>query len=184
MIEKQTAVLTLETYYLPTTQNNIGVKNLPNTNFTWNNINLRNVLGDMWDKYNNFNLSLAEITSTISPTVDGPTGENLIQNIYISGLPFMNATYDVKQKLNVNTSLLTTFTFGIPDLSNSKTYNGMNSLTFRKEQEQCSLNIFYKTVGIGSSPDSLIEYPNMTFIFYITGVNIDPDINMKSRMIK
>ena len=57
-MDKQITSLVLETNYLPTTQNEIGVKSSNNINFTWSNINLRTVFGDMWDKYDYFNLIL------------------------------------------------------------------------------------------------------------------------------
>lgn len=182
MEKLQNASLVLETYYLPTTENNIGVKNSANTNFTWNNLNLRTMLGDMWDKYDYFNLVLVEISTTITPATSSPTGAELLQNLYISGLPFTNSTYDTQLKLNTNKVIFTTFTFGGANVAINKLYNGVNILTFRKEQEQCNLNIFYNQLG--TSTATAKNYPNITIIFDIIGVRLDDEINIKSRMIK
>lgn len=182
MIEKQIASLKLENYYLPTnTYTNIGGMNASKTTMTWSNINLRTVLGDMWDKYNYFNINLVEISTTISPT-GAPTGALCCQNIYLSGLPFINATYDAQTKLNLNKTIITTFNFGLVNVATNKLYNGINYYTFRKEQEQCDITIFYNTIGTNTLP--VANFPNTTFIFNITGVEIDDNINMKSRMIK
>lgn len=184
MIEKQIASLTLETYYLPTSQNNIGVRNSQNTNFTWSNLDLRTILGDMWDKYLYFNVSIIEMTTSPSPPVDAPIDETCCQNIWIQGLPFVGSTYDAKLKINTQKKLLTTFLFGIANNYAGSVYNSTTRFTIRKDQEQCNLNIFYTTIGTASPPASSVNFPHITIILNIEGVDIDPDINMKSRMLK
>lgn len=182
MIEKQNASLVLENYYLPTTANNVGVRNSANTSFTWYNLNLRTILGDMWNKYDYFKLVLVEISTAPTAGSGGPTGSSLTQNLYIGGLPFINSTYNSELKMNMSNTVLTTFTFGGANASANKLYNGVNMLTFRKEQEQCDITIYYNTIGSKSAPTG--NFPNITFIFNIVGVEIDKDENMKSRMIK
>jgi hypothetical protein len=184
MIEKQITSLTLETYYLPTMQNNIGVRTAQNNNFTWSNLDLRTVLGDMWDKYQYFNVSIVEITTAPSPTSNAPTDATCCQNIWIQGLPIVGATYDAQLKLNTQRKLLSTFLFGTANNFARSVYNGATCFTIRKEQEQCNLNIFYTTIGTASPPATSVNFPHITIILNIEGVDIDPDINMKSRMIK
>lgn len=182
-MNKQKATLSLETYYLPTTQNNIGVRNTINTSFTWSNINLRTLLGDMWDKYDYFDLTINEITTAPTTSVNTPTLQIRPVNLFISGLPFINSTYDAQLKHNTNKTLFTTFIFAAANAIATKNYLGANDIFFRKEQEQCDITITYSTVGNISIPDNL-NFPHMTFIFSINGVQIDKDKQLDSRMNK
>ena len=183
MNKNQSAVLTLENYYLTANVvNNLGTINGSKSNMSWSNINLRTLLGDMWDKYEYFNLSLTEISTAPSPSSNAPSGSTITQNIYITGLPFINATYDTQLKLNTNKCLLTTFNFGTANNPATKLYNGTNNIIFRKEQEQCDITIYYNSIGTSTIPLT-VSFPNTTFIFNIQGVQIDKDINTKSRMI-
>jgi len=73
---------------------NIGTANQYGTVLTWNNINLRVLLGNLYDKYSRFNLSLNTFTTgpLIGVVPDADTGTY----ITLSGLPFVNNTYGVK----------------------------------------------------------------------------------------
>ena len=83
MNKNQSAVLTLENYYLTANVvNNLGTINGSKSNMSWSNINLRTLLGDMWDKYEYFNLSLTEISTAPSPSSNAPSGSTITQNIY------------------------------------------------------------------------------------------------------
>lgn len=182
MIEKQIAVLTLQSYYLPiNSKNSIGSSDTFISDMTWSNINLRTLLGDMWDKYDYFNLALVEISSGITGV--NTTGDFLNVVINMKGLPFINGSYDAKDKLNKNNAMIGTYQFTNTN-GNSKTYQCNNVITFRKEQEQCDINIFYTNInGILMSSQNK-SYPNVCFVFNIIGVEIDKDENMKLRMIK
>ena len=86
MSDKHHAQLVLRDYDLTTNETGIGIANNGNTNYTWKNINLRTVLGPMYDKYDVFNLNLKFIASSQTPTALGADSSNVIINI--SGLPF------------------------------------------------------------------------------------------------
>ena len=61
------------------------------SSITWNNINLRTLLGDMYDKYNTFNLCLNTISTSQANTID-PSPDSKNVNLRLSGLPFINQT--------------------------------------------------------------------------------------------
>ena len=65
------ACLVLKTNVLPTdgTTNAYGTSNSINTIFTWNNINLRTLLGDMFDKYDRYLLLLQSISTGVAGTI-------------------------------------------------------------------------------------------------------------------
>jgi hypothetical protein len=114
--------------------------------FTWNNINLRTILGDMYDQYDEFNLSLNTISTSICTTFDfNPLTD--YKNIYIkmSGLPFINNTYNLKNGCNTNAITITSlnFTNGEP-LTNY--FYSTNIATFGKSQELANITLEYYSI--------------------------------------
>ena len=61
MSDREHAQLILRGYELPLVESNIGFINATATNLTWKNINLRTLLGPMYDKYDTFNLTIKYI---------------------------------------------------------------------------------------------------------------------------
>ena len=67
-------------------------------NFTWRNVDMKRILGDLWDQYEYFDLALEFlITSTITTTF---TTLDRFSNLYISGLQWSNCNYNVGTKTN------------------------------------------------------------------------------------
>lgn len=179
MDNKQKALLVLNTSDLPTQATQVGVKDATNTSFTWFNLNLRQILGDMWDKYTIFNLNLVEICS--AETDVSITGDLQTVILQIKGLPWINCNYDSKLKCITNTSTLSSYTF-VTGYTDSKSYTN-NSISFSKQQEQADITIFYRNVNTGQvSSISATNYPNITLIFNITGIIIDKD-DFSQRML-
>jgi len=111
---------------------------------TWNNINLRTLLGDMYDKYNSFNICLNTISTTTANTIDPNTeSKNIV--LKMSGLPWINQSYDSKTLTNTNKTIMGAFTF-IPSSSNSQYYYSNNVATFGKNQEICNITLEYTRV--------------------------------------
>jgi len=76
MEQIQMAKLTLKTSTMaPNTFSQYGTVDQYRTNITWNNINMRLLLGDMYDRYDLFNLQLVNIgcDDDITYDVDGVT---------------------------------------------------------------------------------------------------------------
>ena len=70
MSYQEIACLVLKTSVLPMdgTTNHYGTSNSTNTIFTWTNINLRTLLGDMFDKYDRYLLLLQSFYLSDSTT--------------------------------------------------------------------------------------------------------------------
>ena len=81
----------------------IGTADDFGTHYTWNNINLRVLLGDMYYKYDRFKLNLNTI-ATGAPYTNWDLSSVDDRCVYISitGLPWVNNTYI--QKTNSNTT--------------------------------------------------------------------------------
>jgi hypothetical protein len=107
MSSSQTVLLVLETADLTAGQTtSVGSMSTRKTNMTWNNISLRALLGDMWDKYENFNLTLVQVVCDGNGVSGSLTNANLMLNIWISGLPLVNGFYDTATKNITNTAII------------------------------------------------------------------------------
>ena len=67
---------------------NVGTCDQYRTNFTWNNINLRTLLGGMYDKYERFNICLNTVSTSNIAVTPGVTDDDRIVQIYLGGLRF------------------------------------------------------------------------------------------------
>ena len=185
MEQIQKATLTLRTTSLPLNAANVkGSVDQFRTNMTWNNINLRLLLGDMYDRFDNFNLKLAFVSSDDDRTWNGVgTGFNgtgfinfagefnsdQIVTFNLSGLNLLNNTYDSDTNNIGSSVVIATYKFYE---SFSKEFNN-SIVTFTKGNEMCNLNIKYLDVYTNTIPATYSAFPHMTFVFHIYGIPRD-----------
>jgi hypothetical protein len=174
MFNAETATLVLRTADLTAnTTNAIGTADTYLLNFTWNNINLRTLLGSMYEKYDRFCLVPTQIQSITASASIGSTADDRNCLVFISGLPFTNNTYNVSTLTNQNYAFLNFVRFKTSDSVNASS-NG-NNLLFRKNQELVNLNIFYQRINknAGGNYDvvTTTAFPHMLFSFNIYGVD-------------
>lgn len=174
------ACLVLKTSDLtPDTTNQIGSCDVARQNMTWYNINLRSVLGDMYDDFDYFNLSVYFISTDTSCTIPANSYSDKAICMKIGGLPFSNQTYNVKNRSNGTLAPLCTFYMPPGNTSTQQNFYGSNYITFAKNQEQVNLNIKYSRLQ-DDVPYDLTNnyvYPNVTFIFHIYGIPKKGDKN-------
>ena len=115
------------------TSNQIGSCDPARQNMTWNNINLRSVLGDLYDDFDYFNLSLYFISTDTTSTITTPADKNVVMKI--GGLPFSNQTYNVRNRSNGTLATLCTFAFSNANSSTQQNFYGSNYITFAKNQD-------------------------------------------------
>lgn len=180
-MNKQSARLVLKTNTLTAALN----VNDDFSKYNFNNISLRNLLGDMYDQYDLFNLSLKSITSgkgfgVITGNEFGLSLDDLSVSIYMSGLPFINQTYNINTDngmySNTTEVLLSNFIFKRED-SSSLNYLNDNYITFSKNQQMVNLYIRYEKISDLSIPDSVATFPDVVYIFEIYGVGEPKSIN-------
>ena len=174
MYNEESASLVLRVGDLPNNgSNNVGSCDAYHTNMTWNNINLRSLLGDMYDKYDTFNLVPVVFATGISNNTFGSFSDDRITQVCISGLPFTNNVYDTFSKTNTSVAICNNMTFV---RTASIVVNGGETLTFTKNQELVNINIFYKRVSpAGGTTNYTVGttsvFPHVVFIFKIYGVS-------------
>ena len=169
----------------PTAPNSNGFSDQYLTNMTWTNINLRTLLGAMYDKYDKFALVPVSFQTNVASNF-GSTNDDRCIAINISGLPFTNNNYNSLTKTNHSHSVIYVTRFISANSSNSIAQG--NTLTFTKNQELVNINIFYERMspsgGTYNINYSATAFPHIIFTFNIYGVektNRVPDLN-SSRM--
>ena len=126
------ACLVLITNVLPTngTTNDYGTGNSTLTSFTWTNINLRTLLGDMFNKYDRYLLLLQNISQANSAAM--ATTDDKAVLINMSGLSFVNSTYTQKLQSNSGALIVCPFIF-VASAIQSQLYNNLPVSTFIKK---------------------------------------------------
>ena len=66
-----------------------------NNTCTWQ-VDMRNVLGDLWNKYKYFNLTLKCIAWDVLPAGVGSNTSSLLNTYYMTGLQWVNCNYDTR----------------------------------------------------------------------------------------
>jgi hypothetical protein len=145
------------------------------TSFTWSNINLRMLLGDLYYQYDYFNMCLISISSGLTQAIAaGATADDKMVSVKISGLPFVSQSYN--QATGNNGALTTMGVLSIPltAVCNTQQYNNVaNVMTFTKDQDLCNLNIslFRVIDDVKPTLNAGNINPQFTFIFTIIGID-------------
>jgi hypothetical protein len=148
--------------------NQFGSRDANFTVFTFTNINMRNILGSLWNKYEKFNL----ICNSIGMVSTGATFSGIQRRMWyeIEGLQFINnlqVTTGYKQgngflqQFFYNTTFYSDAEYGEPPMSIN---------TFRKpESENVSLTFYCWTANGGGTIQTLQLNPQ-NFTFSVVGV--------------
>ena len=143
--------------------NQNGSMNAKGSSTTWNNINLRTLLGDMYDRFDLFNICLNTVSTSQANSIDSnPDSRNV--NVKITGLPWINQSYNVKTGNNGVSTTIATFNF-VPSSSTTQYYYSNNIATFGKNSETCSLTIEYWRIF----DDIILNSNSITTITNLTG---------------
>jgi hypothetical protein len=159
-------------YYNQIISNNIGTVAQNRSSITWNNVNLKNLLGEMYDRYERFNINLNFICGARTGTTAEANADNRTYYVRMRGLNF-TSSYDQKTGNNDNSVVLTSLRIPITansvwDFSNFTT----QYFTFRK-QDMVNINIDLITVATDTyyvpiSNAAMIGH--IIYSFSITGV--------------
>lgn len=105
--------------------------------FTWNNINLQTLLGDMWNRYSRFKLCCYAITSYSGVNI--PYDE-AVSSVYLSGLPLEYPYYNPKTNLLTNEAHIATIAL-VGYSQQQSVFPTIDGIIFRKEQNLANINI-------------------------------------------
>ena len=183
MTALQNATLVLRTMDLTQSASTVlGTADNIKCNLTWNNINLRTVLGDMYDKYDMFCLKLCEISTCASATTFGTATNDRYLLIRMSGLPWINQTYSQLEGCNTLPIILTTYNIGSSASITNKEVQSGKQFIFGKNQDVCNISLNCSRFSDDTTPQTSNPLPDSIFQFEIYGVDKNNKIN-GTRMI-
>ena len=182
----QSSTLILNTLYASS-------KNSVNTSFVWDNISFRTLLGDIWETYDKFNISLVSAHSTTAPNDLGTSlyGGGLVSLgdravlLRMNGLPFHNNSYSITAngRFNQNNSaIINTFLFN-RNTFNSQYYNGTSFTTFNKDVDIETISLDYLRYDL-NNPETTSAFPDCIFIFQITPVSDFKNDQIEQRIFR
>ena len=163
---------TLSGTILPTgfvfASNQFGSKNGNNTIFTFTNINMRNILGALWNKYDKFNL----ICNSIGFTSTGATFNAASRRMWyeIEGLQFIN-TLQVTDRYIQGNAFTQTFFYN-ENFVNDCEYGEppMSINTFRKPESENVDLTFYCWSTTNGGERQTVQLNAQGFSFSVVGV--------------
>ena len=165
MSNYRNASLFLRTIDLADAKN--GTYNAAMTSFTWYGINLRTVLGDMYDDYDLFNICLNTVNFSYTPAAFFGTNDDRCLTINVSGLPFINQTYSQATANNT----MSTCMGGVglnPSSTNCNNFYSSNIALFGKNQDVCNITITYNRASDGAiAEQGASTFPQAVFLFKI-----------------
>ena len=147
---------------------NVGTADTNGTTLTWNNINLRVLLGDLYDKFDRFNLNLNTIATSQANSI-GTAADDRCCYVTIDGLPWVNNTYNQKTNTNTTSTVIESCVFASQGQTTQYFY-GNNTTTFIKNKDIASITITLLKILDNSKPSTTNAFPNIIFIFDIEGV--------------
>ena len=176
-------------YYNLTVTTSAGIVTDNRTNLTWNNVKLRQMMGDpFFDKFDKFQIRLNSvyIGQTTQSFAGGQTA-NLVrarsQDIYMSGLPFEPSPFNQgsasKSGTNVQIGTVifpilgTSAGIGVGAVTNFA-YGQTPSFTFSKTSDSTTINVLLllnNTGGAYIPPLDTNSYGHLEFNFEIHGLS-------------
>jgi hypothetical protein len=163
-----TAVYYNTTY--PTIDNQYGNISNNRCNLTWKNINMRMVLGVMYDKYETFNMYLYQVNQSQGFGAAPVAAQYQLVDIKMKGLQFLNNNYNVVSRNNTNTAFLTSYILNNGSITSAGTVTPMFNptiVTFGKGTECVDINIDMKCTLDQKYPTILTTDTNRAFGTFI-----------------
>ena len=181
-MEQETACLILNTFdisssttatvfYNLTVDNQYGTISNNRCTLTWKNINMRQVLGVMYDKYETFNMYLYQVSQSQGFGASATcTANQQLVDIRIRGLQFLNNGYNPISRNNTNTAFLTSYVLNplVGSATSLGTVTPMFNptiVTFGKSADCVDITIDMKRTHNQGYPIPAVNMSFGTFVF-------------------
>jgi hypothetical protein len=150
--------------------NEYGTMNSFFTNFTFTNVNMRRIIGTMWDKYNKFNLVCLNVG--IGSTAATLSGNQRFQWFQIEGLQFINClSTTTSSSFSQSVAYTPIYRYVSANISDSDTFSVPDSLiSFRKpESENVDLAFQMFSANLGGAALGA-QMNQFSFSFAVVGI--------------
>ena len=147
--------------------NQFGTINGNRNDMTWSNVNFRTILGDMYDKYDKFNIKLALVCHNNTTVLNAGDAKQLMVKINMAGLQFSNATY--KTGLNSNNNVCVMGAFYMTNTPSGQYFYDDNVFTISKPDANTNVRLYLTNVE-DAVPNWTSVGPTIDFYFRVYGV--------------
>lgn len=166
LYQNEQANFTLSTRILSAGATNaFGTMNATMTNFTFTNVNMRRIIGTLWDKYNKFNLICASYgTGSVATSL---SGVQRLEWFQIRGLQFINTWSALNNMLEREYATTPIFNPQNTSTADAESFsNPIGATTFRKpESENVDLNFqLWSQSGNGTVLNTQMNHFTLSFI--------------------
>jgi len=140
------------------------------TTITWNAINFKNLLGELYNNYDLFNIQLINTGWSLPAGAFGVTNNDRGVNVVMSGLDWAYNNYNTITGNNTNECIIGMAFINPVTVANVGFYPGQQAATFRK-CITADITISVETV-LGGVPDmgAGTIYPQLSYSFIVTPV--------------
>ncbi len=171
LYQNEQANFTLSTRILSAGATNaFGTMNATMTNFTFTNVNMRRIIGTLWDKYDKFNLICA--SCGIGSVATSLSGNQRLQWFQVSGLQFINSLSVLNTNM-LQQGYTVTPIFNPQNVSTADAEsfsNPIGSTTFRKPESE-TVDLTFQLWSINNNSTVLNAQMNhFTLSFIVVGV--------------
>ncbi len=160
-------------------ENDVGIIKNSKLNITWKDVNFQSILGDMYDKYDLFNIEMARFSSAPYTSKQDVTGVHILNSYYdsdnqplicnIKGFNFFNSSYNTKTQNHQMTAPLFILSNEKTDIKTEIHWRKL----FHRHVEDLELSIYtgpWKDTGLTFHKQ---KYVNMNLFF--TRMNDDSE---------
>ena len=150
--------------------NNMGSINQYRTNIVWKGVSIKNILGELYDHYNLFNIQLVLSGYDIGTTLYGVTADDRAINIGMTGLEWDYCNYNVSTGNTTNESIIGMTIYNGQATADVGDLQKLFCNSFRKSYT-ADIGIILHTV-LGPEPNMNVGtiYPQLSFTFVITPI--------------
>jgi hypothetical protein len=171
LYQNEQANFTLSTRILSAGATNaFGTMNSTMTTFTFTNVNMRRIIGTLWDKYDKFNLICSSYgTGSVATSL---SGNQRLQWFQVSGLQFINTLSVLNTNmLQQGYTVTPIFNPGSANTADAESFsNPIGATTFRKPESE-TLDLSFQLWSINSNSTVLNSQMNhFTLSFIVIGV--------------
>jgi hypothetical protein len=149
---------------------------------SWENINLRTVLGQMYDKYDVFSLELAWLGQGLTDEALNTEANDNLTFIQLSGFPLINNTYNIITNHNTNSTIIGVYQFELGQPSYQH-FSNSSKVIFGKNSDIVNITINLLN-NVLKAPSAATEYPIMCYSFNIFGIPKEKDDLNNTRMAR
>lgn len=150
--------------------NMVGSINQYRTSITWNTINIRNLLGELYNHYEIFNIQLVSAGYETGTTLYGATADDRAVQIVMSGLDWVYSNYNISTGNMTTETVMQGVIYEGQAVSSVGNIASLRCCTFRKcITTDITINLY---TLLGTYPDMNIGtiFPQLSFTFLITPV--------------